>query len=58
MVDSEQSLFDDFPFGKMLWELSRPSMRKALSDKGKIYDDRFDFNSGKVEPFAYRLIGF
>lgn len=58
VVDSEESVFENFPFGKMLWELSRSSMRKALSEKGKIYDDRFDVNSGKVEPFAYRLLGF
>ena len=58
VVDCEQPLIDNFPFGKLLWELSRSSMRKALSEKGKIYDDRYDTKSGKVEPFAYRLLGF
>ena len=58
MVDSDQSLFADFPFGKLLWESSRSSMRKALYEKEKIYDDRFDSKSGKVSPFSYRLLGF
>ena len=58
MVDSDQSLVADFPFGKLLWESSRSSMRKALYEKEKIYDDRFDAKSGKVSSFCYRLLGF
>ena len=58
IVDCDQQSVDNFPFGKMLWESSRSSMRKALIDKGKIYDDRLDSKTGKVEPFSYRLIGF
>ena len=48
VVDCEQAMFEIFPFGKMLWESSQSSMRKALSDKGKIYDDRVDSKSAKV----------
>ena len=58
VVDSEESLFAEFPFGKLLWESSRSSMRKALFEKEKIYDDRFDPKSGKVSSFSYRLLGF
>ncbi|KAF4391202.1 hypothetical protein G4B88_016512 [Cannabis sativa] len=58
IVDSDDATFQQFPYGKLLWEKSRHSMRLSLMKKEEIFEKMFDEETGKVQPYSYKLFGF
>ncbi|KAF4360331.1 hypothetical protein G4B88_012549 [Cannabis sativa] len=48
IVDSDDATFQQFPYGKLLWEKSRHSMRLSLMKKEEIFEKMFDEETGKI----------
>ncbi|KAF4402105.1 hypothetical protein G4B88_017617 [Cannabis sativa] len=58
IVDSDDATFQQFPYGKLLWEKSRHSMRLSLMKKEEIFEKMFDEETGNIQPYSYKLFGF